>query len=151
MATALPQVSVDGWEQLDRSAGRASCRLVLRGPASVDGVVIDVELERCEVGRLREAYPVSEHDVEVRVGELEPSTLAVLLRDLVPAVLSADPECRRVVFAAPEGDLAVLSGAEEAGFRYVVDVDLPDGSVNLTVAEPGWVTAVDMDLDHVPT
>jgi len=148
MPTPLPQVAVDGWEELDRSTGRTSSRLVLRGPSDV---AVDVELERCESGRLREAYPVSEHDVEVRVGELEPPVLAGLLRDLVPAVLSADRSCRRVVFAAPEGDLAVLSAVEEAGFRCVVDVDLPDGSVSLAVAEPGWVTAVDMDLDHVPT
>lgn len=148
MTTALPQVAVEGWSQLDGAAGRTSKRLVLRGPADV---VVDVELERCESGRLREAYPVSEHDVEVRVGELEPPVLTALLRGLAPAVLSADQACRRLVFAAPEGDLAVLSAAEEAGFRYVVDVDLPDGSVSLAVAEPGWVTAVDMDLDHVPT
>lgn len=39
---------------------------------------------------------------------------------------------------------------EAVGFRYVIDVDLPEGAVSLTVAEPDWVTKVYMDLDHVP-
>ena len=112
-----------------------------------DGVVI----ERCVKGRLRAAYPVAEHDVEVRfpvppaAAELTPA-----LREVVASVLASDAECRRVVFAAAEGDLATLDAAEQAGFRYVVDVDLPDGPVSLAVAEPDWVTAVDMDVDHVP-
>lgn len=151
MTAPLPPVDVAGWELVERSVGRASSRLVLRGPGAVgDGSVVDVELERCEVGRLSDAYPVSEHDVEVRVGKPEPQVLTALLRDVVAAVLSADVDCRRVVFAVPDGDLALLSAAEAAGFRFVVDVDLPEGTVSLAVAEPSWVTAVDIDLDAVP-
>lgn len=150
MTAALPPVDVEGWELVDQSAGRASSELVLRGLGSVGGSVVDVELERCEAGRLSDAYPVSEHDVEVRVGKPEPQVLTALLRDVVAAVLSADVDCRRVVFAVPDGDLALLSAAEAAGFRFVVDVDLPEGTVSLVVAEPRWVTAVDMDLDKVP-
>jgi hypothetical protein len=115
-----------------------------------DGVTASVALERCSSGRLREAYPVGEHDLEARVSELPPAALCSLLGEVVAAAFGADPRCRRVLFAAPEGDLAVLSAAEDAGFRYVLDVDLPDGAVSLAVAEPDWVTAVDMDLDHVP-
>lgn len=109
-----------------------------------------VVLEHCVTGRLREAYPVSERDVEVRAAGLAPAELTTTLERAVPAIEAADPLCRRIVFAAPEGDVSVLEAAEAAGFRYVVDVDLPEGPVSLAVAEPGWVTAVDMDLDRVP-
>jgi hypothetical protein len=54
------------------------------------------------------------------------------------------------VFGAPRGDLATLTAAENAGFRYIVDVDLAGASLSLAVAEPPWVTSVDMDLGHVP-
>ena len=116
------------------------------------GSEVEVVLERCATGRLRAAYPVAEHDVEARFADAtpEPAVVTSVLERAVAAVLDADPQCRRVVFAAPEGDLATLAAAENAGFRYVVDVDLPDGSVSLTVAEPDWVTAVDMDLERVP-
>ncbi|MEU0312099.1 hypothetical protein [Nocardioides sp. NPDC006273] len=153
MVTPPPPVDLTGWGQVDHSARRATNRTTLRGAS---GAAVDVELVRCAAGRLREAYPVSEHDVEVRVGAasaggVEPAALTALLGDLVQAVLASDPECRRVVLAIPEGDLEVLAAAEDAGFRYVVDVDLPDEAVSLAVAEPAWVTAIDMDLDHVPT
>jgi hypothetical protein len=117
---------------------------------AADGV--EVVLERCVKGRLRAAYPVAEHDVEARFdGPIpEPAAVTSVLERAVATVLESDPQCRRVVFAAPEGDVATLAAAERAGFRFVVDVDLPDGPVGLAVAEPEWVTAVDMDLDRVP-
>ena len=48
-----------------------------------------------------------------------------------------------------------MAAAESAGFRYVVDVDVPDEDgvveqLSLLVREPDFVTHVDMDLDHVP-
>ncbi|RVX38879.1 hypothetical protein EDD27_1207 [Nonomuraea polychroma] len=106
----------------------------------------DVRLERCATGRLRDAYPVAAHDLELRVNEATTG----LLRALVEAVSVADPRCRRVVYAVPEGDLAGIAAAEAAGFRYVVDVDLADAQLSLLVAEPAWVTRTDMDLDNVP-
>ena len=63
-------------------------------------------------------------------------------------VLDNDPRCRRVVFAAPVDDLTSIAAAHAAGFRYVVDVDIPGEELSLLVAEAHWVTA--MDSDRVP-
>ncbi|MEU6729342.1 hypothetical protein ABZ917_37050 [Nonomuraea wenchangensis] len=105
-----------------------------------------VRLERCAAGRLRDAYPVAAHDLELRVAEAD----AELLRALVDDIAAADPQCRRVVYAVPQGDLDRMAVGEAAGFRYVVDVDLADEQLSLLVAEPEWVTRTDMDLNHVP-
>jgi hypothetical protein len=106
-------------------------------------------LEPCSEGRLRDSYPVNAHDVEVRVaGEPPPALLADLLRDAARDALTADPRCRRVVFAAPVGAKAAIDTAKAAGFRHVVDVDLPDDELSLLVAEPDWVTA--LDSERVP-
>ena len=120
--------------------------------AGIAAVGEEVVLERCIKGRLRAAYPVAERDVEARFdGPIpEPAVVSRVLELAVASVLETDPQCRRVVFATPEGDVATLAAAERAGFRFVVDVDLPDGPVSIAVAEPEWVTAVDMDLDRVP-
>jgi hypothetical protein len=117
----------------------------------LDGHGREVVLERCAAGRLRDAYPVAEHDIEVQLTgtSLPRPQLTSLLSEVVAAVEAADPACRRIVFAVPEGDLDRISAAEEAGFRYVVDVDLPDSSLSLLVAEPTWVTRIDSDDDAV--
>ena len=108
-------------------------------------------LERCVAGRLHDAYPVNRHDVEVRLTEqLTTNEVTRVLEAMVRAALEQDPRCRRVVFAVDVDDVATMAAAEEAGFRYVVDVDIPDAELSLLVAEPDWVTAVDMDLDRVP-
>jgi hypothetical protein len=112
---------------------------------------MEVRLERCATGRLRDAYPVNAHDVEVRIGgEVPAEKLTEVLAEAVREALDADPRCRRVVFAPPVDDRAAAGFAAEAGFRHVVDVDIPGAELRLLVAEPGWVTAVDMDLDRVP-
>ncbi|MFF0818183.1 hypothetical protein ACFYVR_23965 [Rhodococcus sp. NPDC003318] len=131
-------------------------RIVLRR----DGErTVTVEFVRCVRGRLRLAYPVSTHDVEVRVADIATADeLTAALRVVVPAVREADPRCRKVVYPVvsngsarePLGALATIAAAEAAGFRYVVDVDIADAELSLMVAEPDWVTAVDIDLDHVP-
>lgn len=108
-----------------------------------------MKLQRCVTGRLRDAYPVNAHDVEVRVTEELPADLlAEMLAKTAREVLGDDPRCRRVVFAAPVDDLTRIAAAQAAGFRYVVDVDVPGEELSLLVAEPRWVTA--MDLDRVP-
>lgn len=108
-----------------------------------------MNLQRCVTGRLRDAYPVNAHDVEVRVTEeLPPDLLAEMLARTAREVLGNDPRCRRVVFAAPVDDLTRIAAAQAAGFRYVVDVDVPGEELSLLVAEPRWVTA--MDSDRVP-
>ena len=147
MNTTVADFSLASWTVSRSTTSRCAARISVRNR---DGLAPEVTLERCAAGRLRDAYPVSEHDLEARVSELPAAALGPLLAELATAVFTADHRCRRLVFAAPEGELALLSAAEEAGFRYVVDVDLPEGPVSLAVAEPGWVTAVDMDLDRVP-
>lgn len=108
-----------------------------------------MKLQLCVTGRLRDAYPVNAHDVEVRVTEELPADLlAEMLAKTVREVLDNDPRCRRVVFAAPADDLTRIAAAQAAGFRYVVDVDIPGEDLSLLVAEPHWVTA--MDSDRVP-
>lgn len=108
-----------------------------------------VRLERCAEGRLAKAYPVNAHDVEVRIDDRLPGAeLSEVLGAAVAQALSSDPGCRRVVFATEVDDVATIATAEAAGFRYVVDVDLPGAQLSLLVAEPDWVTAA--DLDRVP-
>ena len=109
-----------------------------------------IRVGRTLTGRLGAAYPASAHDVELRVTGVAADQLAGVLAQESDKILAADPECRKVVFAAPLGDLDTMRAAEEAGFRYVVDVDIPGESLSLLVKEPSWVTAVDMDLDRVP-
>ena len=105
-----------------------------------------VKLQRCVEGRLRDAYPVNAHDVEVRVSEELPADLlAEMLARAAREVLGNDPRCRRVVFAAPVDDLSRIAAAQAAGFRYVVDVDVPGEELSLLVAEAHWVTAIDSD------
>lgn len=110
-----------------------------------------VRLERCATGRLRDAYPVHAHDVEVRLTRaVSPDVLAAVLADAAREVLDNDSDCRRVVFAAPADDQEAAAAALAAGFRHVVDVDLPGAELSLLVAEPGWVTVGWADIDTVP-
>ncbi|MEU6225635.1 hypothetical protein [Streptomyces sp. NPDC047042] len=136
-----------GWRFVTAAETRFTGRFHLHGP----GTDTDIEVERCAAGRLRDTYPASAHDVEVRVasGALGPLP-SEALRMLGDAVWAADPRCRRIVYAAPDGDLTSLARAEAAGFRHVVDVDLADEQFRLLVAEPEWVTGGDRRLDRVP-
>ncbi|MCX4091057.1 hypothetical protein [Nocardia sp. alder85J] len=133
---------------------RATILLDVRGPG---GTAATVELQRCAAGRLRSAYPVDRHDVEVRIGPSARTIgapaaplLTELLGALVAGIESADPRCRRILIAIAPGASALCTAATAAGFRHVVDVDLPGAELSLLVAEPAWVTAVDPDLDRVP-
>ena len=110
-----------------------------------------VEVQSCSAGRLPHAYPAGAHDVEVRIAEASPpKLLSDVLRVLADAIQAADPRCRRVVFAAPVDDLEAVTAAQAAAYRYVVYVEVPGEDLSLLVAEPQWVTRVDMDLDRVP-
>ncbi|WP_432975967.1 hypothetical protein [Dactylosporangium sp. CA-233914] len=113
-----------------------------------------IRVESCLTGRLRPVYPVATHDVEIRLDGVAPDDLEDVLRDASERVLSSDPRCRKVVFATHVGDLHAMVAAEAAGFRYVVDVDVPDDGgaleLSLLVREPASVTRVDMYLDRVP-
>ncbi len=110
-----------------------------------------VVLQRCATGRLREAYPVHRHDVEARLtGQWPAEEITRVLGEAARVAFEQDPHCRRVVFASAVADLATMAAAEAAGFRHVVDVDIPGLELGLLVAEPDWVTTVDIDLDRVP-
>lgn len=137
----------ESWSVAGHQVGRTRTEYVLCPPDSAELTVI---VERCGAGRLTDSYPVSTHDIEVQVSAARPGTLTLVLQQVAAAVQQDDPQCRRVVFAAPVRDLSVIAAAEQAGFRYVVDIDIADGSVSLLVVEPAWVTRVDMDLDRVP-
>ena len=139
-------ISAEGWTVVDQQNSRHATKCVL----TKAGTHLHATLERCAHGRLRDAYPAAEHDIEIRLDDAPTDELTALLGALSAAAQPADPQCRRVVFGAPRGDLATLAAAENAGFRYVVDVDLVGASLSLAVAEPSWVTSVDMDLDRVP-
>ncbi|MFC9842837.1 hypothetical protein ACFWFF_02060 [Streptomyces sp. NPDC060223] len=135
------------WELVRETRTRYSADLLVRG----DDVTVEVRLERCAAGRLRDSYPVGAHDVEVRIADDCPvAVLPRLLHTLTAALQSADPACRRVVHAVRAGQLSEIAAAESAGFRYVVDVDLGQADISLLVAEPGWVARTTIDLDRVP-
>jgi|1185.fasta_scaffold175443_2 hypothetical protein len=143
----LSSLSLGDVSVLRREGGTSSVRLRVDFAGS-EG---EVELTRARKSRLRNAYPVGEHDVEVALSGFAASGAWIeVLQRVVAAVEQTDPFCRRVVIATDVEDVDALRSAEKAGFRYVLDVDLQGGSYRLAVAEPEWVTSVDMDLDHVP-
>lgn len=114
-----------------------------------EGAAIEFSARRCADGRLRNAYPVSAHDVELSVSNnAAPQQITGPLAKLAHAVLDSDAGCRRVVFAAAVDDGATVSAVEAAGFRYVVDVDVPGAELSLLVAEPSWI--LELDDDRVP-
>ncbi|RNM12103.1 hypothetical protein [Nocardioides pocheonensis] len=144
----LSALDLPGFTIIERFGGPRTAKLAVRLGGNLHAVV---EVARCRSSRLRDAYPVGEHDVEVvTTGDLPPDATTALLKAVVQAVEKADPFCRRLVTATDADDLDSLHSAEAAGFRYVLKVDLREGTFNLAVVEPSWVTAVDMDLDHMP-
>lgn len=144
----LPEFGVPrGWRTAVESWTRVTGRMRLhRGDLDVG-----VQVERCAAGRLRDAYPAGARDLELRIGPGCPDGgLSEVLRVLVRAVGTSDPDCRRIVHAVPEGDRGALATAEAAGFRHVVDVDLGEEQLSLLVAEPGRGTAAGADPDRPP-
>lgn len=112
---------------------------------------VTVGARRSVDGWLRDAYPISLDDVELHVTNQSASpALTSALAELSRSILTADRHCRRVVFAASARDEAVVAAARAAGFRYVLDVDVPGAELTLLVVEPKWVTDVDSGLDDVP-
>ncbi|GCD88639.1 hypothetical protein [Nocardioides sp. LS1] len=113
-----------------------------------------IRRERCLGGRLSHAYPVARNDIEIQVGDVARPNLTDVLRAESDQVFTDDPHCRKIVFAAPVDNAAVVGAAQHAGFRYVLEVDVPwDGGVEhlaLMVREPSFVTVVDVDRERVP-
>jgi hypothetical protein len=94
------------------------------------------------------SYPAGLHDRILAPSEDAPAEAIQLASE---AVMAADPRCRRLVLACPEGDIPAIARAEAAGYRYVVDVDLPGGTFSLLAAEPEWVLEESRNIDEVPT
>jgi hypothetical protein len=114
------------------------------------GPILEVHARRCIDGPLRDTYPVGAYDVELYVAkDVASEYLIAPLAEIADAILGADPHCRRVVFAAPAGDQVTVAAAQEAGFRYVLDVDVRDRELSLLVVEPHWATNADIDLGRV--
>lgn len=115
--------------------------------ASADGGTARLGIRPARAGDLVDAYPAGADDKQLAI-EGEPQLQAV--RDYVAAVLEADPRCRRVVLAVPERDLEAIAWAEDAGFRFVVDVETRAGAHSLLVVEPDWVLAQPHALEDIP-
>jgi hypothetical protein len=97
---------------------------------------------------LAATYPSGVRD---RLLEPSPEAGAEALQLVSELVMAADPACRRLVLATAEGDIAAIARGESAGYRYVVDVDVPGQSLSLLAAEPDWVLEESRNLDDVPT
>lgn len=108
-----------------------------------------IRVERALRSKVRNAYPAGEHDRFLSVSD---DATAEALQLASETIWSKNPQCRRLVIATPDGDIAEISRAEKSGYRYVVDVDLPgDEEVSLLVAEPHWVLEESRNIDVVPT
>lgn len=91
--------------------------------------------------QVRHTYPYGRHDIEI------PFAPAAELRESLAQAFREVPECPRAVVIVDEGDLAAISTCEDAGMRYALDVQLPDGrEVSLMVQEPDWVTSQSTDI-----
>lgn len=114
---------------------------------SADGGSARLGIRPARGGDLVDAYPAGADDKELAI-EGEPQLEVV--RDFVARVLKDDPRCRRVVLAVPERDLEAIAWAEDAGFRFVVDVETRAGAHSLLVVEPDWVLAQPHALEDIP-
>ncbi|MEE2523645.1 hypothetical protein V1639_13500 [Pseudarthrobacter sp. J75] len=95
-----------------------------------------------------ETYPVSARD---RLLTPDADAGPEALQLVSERVMAADPGCRRLVLAVDEGDLNAIARGEAAGYRFVVDVDIPGRSLSLLAAEPDWVLETSRYMDDVPT
>ncbi|WP_120005615.1 hypothetical protein [Nesterenkonia muleiensis] len=93
-------------------------------------------------------YPVGTQD---RLLEVSDDAAAEAIQLVSEHLFAHATHCRRLVIACPEEDVEQIAQAEQAGYRYVVDVDLPDRSVSLMTAEPQWVLEQSRNIDIVPT
>ncbi|TFD52280.1 hypothetical protein E3T55_06665 [Cryobacterium frigoriphilum] len=110
-------------------------------------VVGGLEARKVVGNHLEGSYPVGIEDREVRV---DAGSSPAAVGAAVHALLTDAARCRRVVLAVPEGQLEALAAAEEAGFRFVVDIDTHQESLSLLVAEPEWVLAQPSAIEEIP-
>lgn len=91
---------------------------------------------------LRHTYPYGSHDRVLAQGTAEEMTAAIA------DIFTAHPQCRRIVVPVPTGDTEAISACEQAGLRYVLDVEQRDGQeLSLMVAEQGWVAAINENIE----
>jgi hypothetical protein len=115
--------------------------------ASASGATARIGIRHARAGELVDAYPAGTHDRELIVeGDPTPSAVS----EVTYQVFGEDSRCRRVVMPVPEGDIEAIGWAEDAGFRYVVDVQTRSGDYSLLVAEPEWVLAQPHILGDIP-
>ncbi|WP_336660041.1 hypothetical protein [Leucobacter sp. USHLN153] len=119
----------------------------VREVAGIDGVGSAIGHRRARAGHLRDAYPSGTHDIELGYSGA-PEALAVA--EYTAQLLRDDERCRRVVLAVPELDLAGIGWAEDAGYRYVIDVETASGGHSLLVTEPQWVLDQPAILEDIP-
>lgn len=112
-----------------------------------DSGTASLGIRRVRTGELVDAYPAGTHDLQLFV-QRRPAP--DILADYADRILTAHPRCRRIVFAAATGDLDTISWAEEAGFRFVVDVQTRAGEYALLVIEPEWVSSQPQVLEDIP-
>lgn len=110
-------------------------------------VVGGLEARKVVGNHLDGSYPVGIEDREVRI---ESGSSPAAVGAAVHTILTDAARCRRVVLAVPEGQLEAIRAAEEAGFRFVVDVDTPLESLSLLVAEPEWVLSQPTSIEEIP-
>lgn len=106
-----------------------------------------IGVRRARAGHLADAYPAGTHDRELVV---EGAPSAAEVSRVTARILEDEPQCRRVVLPVPERDLRAIAWAEDAGFRYVIDVETHVGGLSLLVTEPEWVIAQPHILDDIP-
>lgn len=93
---------------------------------------------------LRHTYPYGRHDITVPFGD------GTGLKEAVAAAFASDAACRRVVVPVEEDNKEQIGICEEAGLRYVLDVQLRTREeLALMVAEPDWVTAQSTDIQEL--
>lgn len=115
--------------------------------AGTDGTTSQVGYRHARSGDLVDSYPAGSHDLELFVeGHANPT----VLRQLTSQILADTPQCRRIVLAVEEGHLESIDWAEQAGYRYVVDVETAEGAFSLLVTEPDWVIEQPAILEDIP-
>ncbi|NLT26191.1 MAG: acetyltransferase [Microbacteriaceae bacterium] len=141
-----PDPLPESWQAVERPAsGGAEQSFEVREHGEPRGTA---EVRHVVRSRIAETYPVGHRD---RLVEPSDDLTAEGLQLVSELVMRADPACRRLVVATAEGDVAAIGRAERAGYRYVVDVDLREGSLSLMAAEPAWVLEESRRIDDVPT
>ncbi|MBO4256353.1 GNAT family N-acetyltransferase [Streptomyces griseorubiginosus] len=155
LVPALEETSVPGWRlrSLPDSSRPARWTTRVYAASPVEGAAeIEFSLHSVPEHPLRACYPYGAHDLAVSIaasagGE---GLAARLLRDLVRALFTAEPRCRRVIAAPEEDDTATQLLLVEGGFLRVTEADLPCRTVVLYAVEPPRLAGLSTALDDMP-